>query len=183
MPLKPKSTFKKSEFEYESPDGDNFKIVYIESEDRKYVEIGRVPKDGEESESPVRWDYDMLMDLANTLRQVNRPQQVAIPRTGFPMPNIVDHRTVVPTKIDQTVSKSMQKMDESVDPIESFDPEHLHYHVNATGVIPGDEDEVPDTPEGLKGWADEASHRKAMVVDPLAKEKNRIKRVDPNELI
>ncbi|GAH14926.1 unnamed protein product, partial [marine sediment metagenome] len=45
MPLKKKTTFKKQEFEYDSPDGDKWDFIIVECENRKYVQFKKEGKE------------------------------------------------------------------------------------------------------------------------------------------
>lgn len=169
MPIKEKSTFKKHEYEYESPDGDTYSIVYIESQDREYVEISPVKSDGTLGEKVV-WDFDMFKDISDSLMKIkygNAPPLSFPPGVrGLTVPTIVDHRLARADEIQQSVDDSMKKYDDSVSPIESFDTDQTV----ATGIDNSvATEEAEDTPEDLamqgkpetelKSWQKDALRR------------------------
>lgn len=191
MSLKETSVTRK--FDYESPDGDSYRITYLENDNkidktksRKYVEIVRLKEDASPDSDPVRWDYDMLIDLANTLSGLNRkPLPQANTSAGFP--KIVDYRSGVPTtinptrqseQIEQIVHQTMNRYDDSAVPIESFNPDAVQYVENATGVSANEDVSAPVTPEDLSlqdpnapKWKKEAIARmtEQKMPDPLKK--------------
>lgn len=120
MPITIKSTFKKQEFLYESPDGDRWSISYVESEDRKYIEIG---KDGDQNTTV--WDVPMLLDIADQIRMMSPKARNISPR--LPSPTVKDHRNdniggppSVSEQIEDSASKTMENFDDSVVAIESL---------------------------------------------------------------
>jgi len=125
MPIKVRSTFKKQEFEYESPDGDIWLINYVESEGRKYVQIGR---EGAEEKDFATWDVPMLLDIADQIRGMasvlkSKPPGVR-QALGLKVPNISDHRSSIPqvNEIEDSVANTMSNYDSKAQPIESFSP-------------------------------------------------------------
>lgn len=170
MSIKQKSTFAKREFEYESPDGDKYNITYVEHEDREYVEIASLKDDGSiDVESKVVWDVKMLEELINTVitikNKINPNQHV--PSTGLSFPKIIDHRT---GSIEKAVQNTMQRYDDSVKPVESFDvqKERDSWQENATGISRESEPTVGQTPEEislnkseLKDWQKDVINRKS----------------------
>lgn len=156
MPIKETSITRK--FEYESPDGDSYRITYLENETdkRKYIEIVRLKPDGSPESEPVRWDYDMLVDLADTLRHHSRKPVVNFPvQQDMSFPKVTDYRggSAVPLtateQIEQAVNQTMNRYDNSAAPIESWNKEAIAYHENATGVGVDEQQEVPETPEDI----------------------------------
>lgn len=119
MALKRMSEFKRDDYSYESPDGEQYEITIVQTGDRKYVEI---TKDGDQ----IRWDVEMMLDIADAVRAaIHKP----IKRKPHQLrsPNIIDHRVGEnPTPSDmiqESVEKSMEKIDSSVAPVQSFSPE------------------------------------------------------------
>lgn len=166
MPIKETGTIRK--FEYESPDGDCFRITYLENQDRKYIEIQRLKEDGSPDGDSAKWDYDMLMDISDTLRSVSRKSvTIQSPASGglggvgvggLSFPQITDHRGNVPasvqasTGIQKAVNQAMDNFDNNAQPVESFDPDagpsREEWHQNATGINLGAA-APDDTPESI----------------------------------
>jgi hypothetical protein len=192
MPIKEKSVFTKREFEYESPDGDKYTLVYVEHENREYVEISRLKDDGTPGDKVV-WDAGMLREVAEMMAKVkNKPAPAGLPR-GLPVPNITDHRFGRAALIERSVNASMQRFDNSVQPIESFDgqSERKAWEQNATGIDRSSEPDIADTPEELSaegkspseltGWQKDALQRR---LSPVQKDPNKsIRRIDAGDLI
>ena len=65
MALKRMAEFKRDDYSYESPDGDQWEITLIQTADRKYVEI----KKGNDAQ--VQWDIEMLLDIADAVRTLS----------------------------------------------------------------------------------------------------------------
>lgn len=148
MPIKEKSSFKKQEYEYESPDGDKWSIFYIESEGRKYVQIGKTDQPDQYS----TWDVAMLLDVADQIREASS-KITKVTSGGKPRrlmkPSIVDFRnSAAGTSIDAAVQESMRNFDDEVAPIESFSP--TDWSEARTGVNPFNQREVAETPEDYK---------------------------------
>lgn len=119
MPLKQLSEFKRNDYTYVSPDGDEFDITIIQTGDRKYVEIKR-------GEDTVRWDVEMLLDIHDAVRQVMRDTPSKRGKHKLKGPNVIDHRDhqdqnlSPPEAIQSSVDASMKKSDPTVMPVESF---------------------------------------------------------------
>ena len=149
MPIRVKSTFKKQEFEYISPDGDKWVIYYIENEGRRYVQIGKEPQDSEAKEELTTWDVEMLLDIADQIREVsltkNKTQQQ---KQKLRVPRIVDHRGQ--TGIDASVEDTMSNYDDTVQPLEALSTpkEDEWLGVRLTAAPPADE-----TPQEYKEMA------------------------------
>ena len=197
MSIKEKSVFKKHEYEYESPDGDKYTIVYIEHQAREYVEIARQNEDGSMSDKSV-WDVNMLKDVADTLMTIKHgnspPIQFAPGVRGLTVPNIVDHRSGRADMIERSVNDSMQRLDNSVSPVESFDPEQERqsWQRNAAGVDPNvATEEADDTPESLAmrgkseeelaAWQKDAIQRTAR--EATKDSSKAIRRIDAGDLM
>lgn len=94
MPIKEKSSFRKYEFEYTSPDGDSCEIVIVDAGDRRYVQFRQSNGD------VVTMDGPMLLDMADKYREVMRKHHqtvgmgAPVSRDGvrLPAPRLVDHR-------------------------------------------------------------------------------------------
>lgn len=155
MPIKVRSTFKKQEFEYESPDGEKWLISYVENEGRKYLSIG---KEGQDEKEHTTWDVPMILDIADQIRGMTSrvpKAQKAPPR--LKSPKIQDHRNeglVVSNQIESDVEESMANYDDTVRPMESFSPPAGGYDEwigVRSGVDPNvAAQEVEDTPEEFK---------------------------------
>lgn len=123
MPIKVRSTFRKQEFEYESPDGEKWLINYVESEGRKYLSIG---KDGQDEKDFTVWDVPMLLDIADQVRSLtSRITNNKTHRHQLKSPVVRDHRNEISERSDQIeshVETSMSNYDDDVPPMESFSP-------------------------------------------------------------
>lgn len=123
MPIKVRSTFKKQEFEYESPDGEKWFINYVENEGRKYLSIG---KEGQDEKEYTTWDVPMILDIGDQIRGMSSriPKTQKTPR--LKSPKIQDHRNEgglpATNQIESDVEESMSNYDDSVQPMESFSP-------------------------------------------------------------
>ena len=126
MPLKRMSEFKREDYVYESPDGETYEITIIQTADRKYVEIKR----GEDEK--VQWDVEMLLDIADAVRQATQKPSKSNKPHQLKKPNIIDHReidseTKTPSDtIQESVDESMESMentDLTIAPVQSFSPE------------------------------------------------------------
>lgn len=120
MPLKRMNEFKRDDYAYESPDGDQWEITIVQTADRKYVEIKR-------DDQEVQWDVEMLLDIADAVRSAMQKPVKKKPHQ-LQKPNIVDHREkeTEPTPsetIQASVDESMENIDPAVAPVQSFSPE------------------------------------------------------------
>ncbi len=118
MPLKRTSEFRRQDYTYVSPDGEKYEITIVETSDRKYVEI---KKDEEE----ITWDVEMLLDIADEVRYASRksPAQGQGQKHGLKKPKIIDHRDIGESPSEQiqaSVDESMENIDVSSAPVESF---------------------------------------------------------------
>lgn len=150
MPIKVRSTFRKQEFEYESPDGEKWLINYVENEGRKYISIGR---EGQDEKDFTTWDVPMLLDIADQVRgMTSRIQKTQKPMPRLKSPKIQDHRNEgIVSQIESNVQESMSNYDDSVQPMESFSPQANEWFGVRTGVDPLiAAQEVGDTPEEFK---------------------------------
>lgn len=122
MALKRMSEFKRDDYSYESPDGDQYEITIVQTGDRKYVEI---TKDGDQ----IQWDVEMLLDIADAVRTAIHKPAKRKPHHQLRSPNIVDHRAGEnPTPSDTiqaSVEESMENIDATVAPVQSFSPEQV----------------------------------------------------------
>lgn len=111
MSIKERSTFKKQEFEYNSPDGDQWIIVYVETENRKYIQLSKAQDagstEGSEIAPPFSCDLQMLIDIADEFRD----HAVSVrPRKGtgeLDRPMITDLRSSaeqIQLAVDETMS-------------------------------------------------------------------------------
>ncbi len=183
--LKEKSTFKKSEYEYESPDGDTYLVTVFEISERKYIEISRNQQDGEpEPPPPVRWDADMIHAIDDILRKSSKPV-VSFTQTSNTSssisPRITDFRTGTPKQAQASI------------PIEGWHPDRADYHENATGIGVGsvgkENATVPDTPpeiaiqgrDELLPWQLDAQNRSYN--RPVADPSKKIKKVNAYDII
>lgn len=119
MPLTRMNEFKREDYSYESPDGDQYEITIVQTSDRKYVEIKR--EDGEEE--AVQWDVEMLLDIADAIRSAT---QKPVKRKAHQLqkPAVIDHRvqeSETPSDMIQaSVEESMDNMDPAISPVQSF---------------------------------------------------------------
>lgn len=132
MPLRRMAVFNRQDFVYESPDGDEWRITFFDTTDRKYIEL---QKQGEKKVDT--WDMEMFLDIADSVRSVIYKQTV-VKKRKLKGPNIVDRRgenpeAGKPESIQSAVDEAMKNAsDESeVSPVQSFSP-------------------APMTPESLK---------------------------------
>jgi len=121
MSIKEKSTFKKHELEYESPDGDIWDIVVVEHGDRKYIQFKKSA-----DQEFTTMDGPMLLDMSDAYRKITMRSGAAFAanKGAFEAPSIVDHRAIQKrgADIQQKVEETMQNQDNSVEPIQSFSP-------------------------------------------------------------
>ena len=158
MPIKIKSTFKKQEFEYTSPDGDKWVIYYIENEGRRYVQLGKEPEDStalplDPAQQLSTWDVEMLLDIADQIREVsltkNKAQQQ---KQKLRVPRVVDHRGQ--TGIDASVEDTMSNYDDTVQPLEALStPKEDEWFGVRTGVDLRAAPPVEETPQEYKEMA------------------------------
>lgn len=140
MPIKEKTTFKKHEYVYESPDNDEWDFVVMEYEKKRLIQFKRV-KDKEFT----TMDGEMLLEMANAYRQVLSPSTASLTLAA---PDIKDHRGLDKSEIIQTqVDKSMQNQDHSISPVENLSPTTDDYAGFRTGVDISSQKDVPDTPD------------------------------------
>lgn len=150
MPIKVRSTFRKQEFEYESPDGEKWLINYVENEGRKYISIGR---EGQSEKEFTTWDVPMLLDIADQVRgMTSRASKTSNSIPRLKSPKIHDHRT---NQIESDVKESMSNYDDTVQPMQSFSPpKNDDWFGVRTGVDPNVASQgVGDTPEEFKRTA------------------------------
>ena len=122
MPLKRMSEFKRDDYVYESPDGDQYEITIVQTADRKYVEIKK-------DDDQIQWDVEMLLDIAYAVRAaIHKP--IKKKPHHLRTPNIIDHRektdNATPSDMIQaSVEESMEAMESittTVVPVQSFSP-------------------------------------------------------------
>jgi len=123
MPLKRMAEYKRDDYSYESPDGDQYEITIVQTADRKYVEVKRNSEDGTDQ---VSWDVEMLLDIADAVRlAVQKP--TVVKNHALRVPKIVDYRNeeLKPSDaIQASVNESLEhitKTDEMI-PVQSFSP-------------------------------------------------------------
>lgn len=123
MTLKRMSEFKRDDYSYISPDGDEWEITIVQTSDRKYVEIKQ------NNEDAVQWDVEMLLDIADAVRSATQ-KSVKSKSHKLQKPHVIDRReqegnNLTPSDMIQaSVEKSMEKIN-SVDssvPVQSFSP-------------------------------------------------------------
>lgn len=120
MTLERMSEFKRDDYLYKSPDGDQYEITIVQTENRKYVEIKK-------DDDQVQWDVEMLLDIADAVRAVVHKPTKRKPH-HLRSPNIIDHReqsleNPSPSDMIQaSVEESMETIDSSmvVPPVQSF---------------------------------------------------------------
>ena len=136
MGIKRSTTYRKIEFEYATDDGDNFLIVYSETDNKQNVSIVKkykskdgkyVNKDGKdvnERDKPHSYDVVMWLDIADELRSLVAPQPANLIN---PSNTISDEPSLVPLisdmrgqQIDQAVAESMTKSTTEATPRESL---------------------------------------------------------------
>jgi len=127
--LKRTSAFKRDDYSYVSPDGDEWEITILQTEDRKYVEIRQCGEDDDAKAESAAWDVEMLLDIANVVKQVcqSKAESDITPRQhahSLAQPNVVDYRASTretPSEmIEAVVEQSMENMDAASQPVESF---------------------------------------------------------------
>lgn len=162
MPFKSKTKLER--FEYQSPDGDDYSIVYVTTDDREYIKI--FPADKDEKEFPM-WDVELILDLADHIKSQKMPKSFPAKRgskTGLAKPKIKDHRTpTVPTA--EQVKMAVEATDEN-----------KAWSKFRTGVDVENMGELEETPEDLKitGSSDEPKWKKD-AADRSNKEKPNVK--------
>ncbi len=149
MPFKEKSSFSKREYEYQSPDGDNWYFIVSEHDGRKYIQYGQDAKE------PITIDGEFLLDMADKYRELTtkarKPTNQTPRRFGknkLRKPNVIDHRGQSEV-IEDSVQETMQQSYDEVAPVESFDWSDQMTSTLRSGVSE-EQDEVADTPEDLK---------------------------------
>lgn len=120
MPLKRMSEFKRDDYSYESPDGDQYEITIVQTADRKYVEIKK-------DDDQIQWDVEMLLDIADAVRAAIQKPTKRKPHQ-LQKPNVIDHREQEDNPspsdmIQASVEESMGNIDSSIPPVQSFSPE------------------------------------------------------------
>lgn len=119
MTLKRMSEFKRDDYLYESPDGDEYEITIVQTADRKYVEIKK-------DDDQVQWDVEMLLDIADAVRAAMHKPAKRKPHQ-LRSPHITDHRpesNPSPSDtIQASVDESMGNIGISIPPVQSFSPE------------------------------------------------------------
>ncbi len=184
MPIREKSTFKKFEFEYVSPDGDTSEITIVEHGERRYVQFSQ------SNGTVVVVDGEMLLDMADKYRDImfarrgntaTREAPIGKPRR-LAGPRITDHRdnsvSKMPAPVEQTEdqespppSRPVVVNDRLPDlsglPSREFDG--VNYDTFQTGDDRSSLDTVDETPnewkikdredEELVGWQREAAFR------------------------
>lgn len=124
MALKRMAEFKRDDYFYESPDGDEWEITIIQTADRKYVEI----KKGKEDQVQVQWDVEMLLDIADAVRAAMQKPVKRKPHQ-LQSPNIIDHRDKGNESPSDTIQASVEESmgnigsTDAVVPVQSFSPE------------------------------------------------------------
>lgn len=87
--LKKMNDFQREDYVYESPDGDHWDITIVKTGDRKYVELKNAA-----TEVDLRWDVEMLLDIADAVRQASsKPHEVA-KKHNLKKPLIQDVRNI-----------------------------------------------------------------------------------------
>ena len=161
MSIKEKSTFKKHELEYQSPDGDIWDIVMVEHEDRKYIQFKRSP-----AKEYITMDGAMLLDMADAYRKITSKAGTSVKQgqRPFHVPSIVDHRAIEKrgADIQERVDETMRNQDNSIPPIQSFSPA-----ANTPEIVNGDYTEFRT---GLK--PEEATKEAAQTPDEWSIKKN-----------
>lgn len=187
MPIKEKSVFKKHEYEYESPDGDKYSVTYVEHLEREYVEIARMNADGSVTDKVV-WDVNMFKDIADTLLKIkygNSQLQYPPGVRGLTVPSITDHRPGRADIIEKSVNESMRKFDNSVAPVESFDPEQERqaWQKNAAGIDPSvATEEADETPEDIAIQGKSEAELSTWQKDALVRQTRGVTK-DPSKMI
>ncbi len=125
MPLKRTAEFKRDDFTYKSPDGDEYEITVVQTSDRKYVEIKR-----EGDETQVQWDVEMLLDVADEIRRATQKRSTAAKTHALKKPHVIDQRQGNPEIEDQPISpaesiqasvkESMKQSTDDTSAVESF---------------------------------------------------------------
>lgn len=175
MPIREKSTYRKYEFEYVSPDGDKSDITIVEHGDRRYIQF-------ESNGDTVIMDGPMLLDMADTYREImhSKMRQASKPNRGKPQlkaPKVVDHRSARAKEIEDSVDESMKNYDDEMPPIQTLSPDQQHsrkvgnvdYAKMQSGVDHDVLEDVDETPEDwsvsskdqseLSGWKKDAVER------------------------
>lgn len=136
MTFKRMNEYKRDDYMYESPDGDNYEITIVQMSDRKYVEIKR---DGQDD--LVSWDVEMLLDIADAVRSA--VQKPAVTKTHtLQKPKVLDRRSdnLSPSEsIQASVDQALGRMEQTdgVEPVQSFSSEHIQDDVaNRLGKSP-----------------------------------------------
>lgn len=156
------SEYKRDDYSYKSPDGEDWEITVIQTKDRKYVEVSR---EGDDSDK-VAWDVDMLLDIADVARLATSPSKpIARQSHGLKKPQIIDHRESEESEtvdgegsrsdqIQASVDESLEKeIDAGFVPSASLSKESIESEIkrrqskkdvlqekkiNRAGVVPGD---------------------------------------------
>ena len=164
MPIKETCTFIRKDYNYDSPDGEEYLITYMETTDRKYVEIRR--KDTEEK---VTFDLAMLCDIVDCLRPTPKTS-----KTGLRKPNITDRRGGS-EHIQSAVDESMSKLDDSASASESL--VKASHNVRTGLAMSSLHEDVPRTPdewsvvENDAPWKEDVKKRQEDKKTGSAKEK------------
>ncbi len=161
MSIKEKSSFNKREYEYTSPDGDLWNLVFVEHAGRSYVKFG---KEGEDIEKSPVWDAKMILDFADIIDGIMHKRKKKISSGGRPgglhRPKVVDYRSGSPEVIQSNVEETMRQEPSPTAPVESFLPKlpkkenWVHdqtEHFNTGGLSAMSQDEAIDTPTEFKG--------------------------------
>lgn len=124
-----KQSSKKIEFEYESPDGTVYNIIFVEALDQKSVEISKA----NDTDLTQKFDFTMLCDLVDNLRKETKINSLNQKQHNLPAPKVLDHRDQA-EEIQEAVDKTIQNYNEANKPIQSFTA------AEETGVLSDDAD-------------------------------------------
>lgn len=181
MPITQMSTYVKHSFNYTSPDGEQYDIVFCKNDDhkneRKYVQFNKTDSKSE----PITIDWEMWSEIYLEIDKIINPQG-QVKKTsgkGLKAPTVTDRRNEdIPTaaaNIDKSVAESLKRQDDNVRPIETFRPaiaDGFNYDVERSGVNPDALGSVAETPPDLR--PDEQLKRDI---------ENRGRKVTPSDLI
>jgi len=110
MSIRKVKHFNQQTFEYKSPDNKLFWLTYIETGNRRFLDIRQ-----DDEEKAIRYDLKMILDIADALRDMGISTKPAPKQTGLQRPTVNDYRHEDAEAVIQTPAEIQEIVDESMD--------------------------------------------------------------------
>jgi hypothetical protein len=107
--LKKMNDFQREDYVYESPDGDHWDITIVKTGDRKYVELKNAA-----TEVELRWDVEMLLDIADAVRQATSKPREGAKAHNLKKPVVQDVRGIETVAADVAVDPVVPQTQEQI---------------------------------------------------------------------